>query len=157
MVISLAEAQECRRLINRTGNVTSAEGAPEEVEEVIPLLRSRFHRIFLRGDNAFACQALNDACENNGLHFAFVAPAHPNFHALRTPSLSASGRNLLRRGRARIPRRERRRWGKNARCQKPGRRANAGHEARDAVGGRDPLLAISKRPAFLADRPEAAH
>lgn len=82
LVLSLAGTQECLRLINRPGNVTSADGAAEQVESVAPLLKSRFERVLVRGDSAFACQDLYETCERLGFDFAFVSPTQRNFEAL---------------------------------------------------------------------------
>jgi len=120
LVLSLAETQECLRLINRTGNVTSAEGAAAAVEGVIPLLKSRFNRILVRGDSAFACQALYDACENNGLHFVFVSPAHTNLEALADAIPERKWKPFpgSRQGQASKTKVKRRKRGKNVRRQK---------------------------------------
>ena len=45
LVISLAGTQECLRLINRPGNVASAEGVEDQLRELFPLLQQRFRRI----------------------------------------------------------------------------------------------------------------
>jgi hypothetical protein len=82
LAITLANSQECLRLINRPGNLTSADGAAEALTEVFPLLQSHFKEIIVRGDSAFAQQSLYDACEEHNQFFAFVSPAHPNFEAL---------------------------------------------------------------------------
>ena len=59
-MVSLAETQECLRIINRPGNVVSAAGAEDCVRELAPLLRTRFSRVVFRGDGAFAKQAIFD-------------------------------------------------------------------------------------------------
>ena len=82
LVISLAGTQECLRLVNRPGNVPSAEGAAEHLEELVPLLKSRFEKVLVRGDSAFARQDIFDVCDEHGLHFAMVSPAHVNFAEL---------------------------------------------------------------------------
>lgn len=82
LVISLAATQECLRLVNRPGNVTSADGAAEQIKSVVALLQSRFRKILVRGDSAFARQDIYDACEQAGMYFAMVSPAHPNLEAL---------------------------------------------------------------------------
>lgn len=82
LVISLATTQECLRLINRPGNVPSAEGAAEQLESLAPLLRTRFKRVIVRGDSAFARQDIFDACERQGMCFAIVSPEQSNFLAL---------------------------------------------------------------------------
>lgn len=82
LVISLAGTQECLRLVNRPGNVTSAEDAATHLEELVPMLTSRFRRVLVRGDSAFARQDIFDVCDDHGLNFAMVSPAQPNFEEL---------------------------------------------------------------------------
>lgn len=82
LVISLAQTQECLRLINRPGNVVSAEGAAQALETVFPLVKERFKKVVVRGDSAFASQDIFDACEDHDVYFAMVSPTQPNFAAL---------------------------------------------------------------------------
>jgi len=82
LVISLAETQECLRLINRPGNTPSAEGAESHLAELFPMLLRRFRQVVVRGDSAFCKQALFDVCEAHGQSFAVVSPVQPNFEAL---------------------------------------------------------------------------
>jgi hypothetical protein len=82
LVISLAETQECLRLINRPGNTPSAEGAETHLTELFPLLLRRFRQVVVRGDSAFCKQPIFDACEAHGQCFAVVSPAQQNFEAL---------------------------------------------------------------------------
>lgn len=79
LVISLAGTQECLRLVNRPGNVASAEGAAGHLERLVPLLKSRFKKILVRGDSAFARQDIFDVCDEHRLHFAMVSSTQPNF------------------------------------------------------------------------------
>jgi len=82
LVISLAETQECLRLVNRSGNKTSADGAAEELAGLVPLLARRFQQVLVRGDSAFARQDIFDVCDENGLSFAMVSGTQQNFAAL---------------------------------------------------------------------------
>src|SRR5690606_34357877 len=82
LVISLAGTNECLRLVNRPGNVASAEGAAEHVAELAPMLKSRFRRVLLRGDSAFARQDIFDVCAEHGIDFAIVSPTQRNFEKL---------------------------------------------------------------------------
>jgi hypothetical protein len=82
LVISLAETQECLRLINRPGNTPSAEGAEKHLAELFPMLLHRFRQVVVRGDSAFCNQKVFDACEAHGQCFAVVSPAQQNFEAL---------------------------------------------------------------------------
>lgn len=82
LVISLAETQECLRLINRPGNTPSAEGAETHLAELFPLLLRRFRQVVIRGDAAFCNQKIFDICDAHGQCFAVVSPAQRNFEAL---------------------------------------------------------------------------
>jgi hypothetical protein len=82
LVISLAGTQECLRLINRSGNVVSAEGAEAQLRDLFPLLLRRFKQVVVRGDAAFCAQKIFDACEQAGQFFAVVSPTQKNFGAL---------------------------------------------------------------------------
>ena len=82
LVISLAETQECLRLINRPGNTPSAEGAEKHLDELFPMLLRRFRHVVVRGDSAFCNQKVFDTCESHGQCFAVVSPTQQNFEAL---------------------------------------------------------------------------
>jgi hypothetical protein len=82
LVISLAETQECLRLINRPGNTPSAEGVERHLTELFPMLLRRFRQVVVRGDSAFCNQKVFDTCEAHGQCFAVVSPAQQNFEAL---------------------------------------------------------------------------
>ncbi len=82
LVISLAETQECLRLVNRPGNTPSAEGAERHLAELFPLLLRRFRRVVVRGDAAFCNQKVFDVCDAHGQFFAVVSGAQKNFEAL---------------------------------------------------------------------------
>jgi hypothetical protein len=82
LLISLAETQECLRLVNRPGNAPSAEGAAEQLEGLMPMLRSRFREVLIRGDAAFARQDLFDVCEAHDACFAIVSGEQSNFPGL---------------------------------------------------------------------------
>jgi hypothetical protein len=82
LVISLAGTGECLRLVNRPGNVPSAEGAAAHLDQLAPHLGSRFKRVLVRGDSAFARQDIFDVCDEHGWSFAMVSPTQPNFAEL---------------------------------------------------------------------------
>ncbi len=82
LVISLAGTMECLRLINRSGNTASADGAESHLRELFPMLGRRFEQVIVRGDSAFAQQAIFDACEEAGHFFAVVSPQQQNFASL---------------------------------------------------------------------------
>jgi hypothetical protein len=80
LVVSLAETGEVLRLVNRSGNRPSHEGAAAEVDRAIWLcLQAKFRRIVLRGDTDFSqtehldrWQALSE------VRFVFGYNARPN-------------------------------------------------------------------------------
>ena len=82
LVISLAGTLECLRLINRPGNTVSADGAETHLRELFPMLGRHFKQVIVRGDSAFAKQAIFDACEEAGHSFAMVSPQQKNFSSL---------------------------------------------------------------------------
>lgn len=82
LVISLAETQECLRLVNRAGNAPSAEGAADHLKDLAPMLKARFQRVLVRGDSAFAQQAIFDVCDAEGMSFAMVSTKQKNFEKL---------------------------------------------------------------------------
>ena len=82
LVISMAATMECLRLINRSGNEGSAVGSETHLGELFPMLGRRFKQVIVRGDSAFAKQAIFDACEEAGHHFAVVSPQQRNFASL---------------------------------------------------------------------------
>jgi hypothetical protein len=82
LVISLAGTLECLRLINRPGNETSASGAETHLRELFPMLERRFKQVIVRGDSAFAKQAIFEACDEAGHFFAMVSPQQGNFGGL---------------------------------------------------------------------------
>lgn len=82
LVISMAGTMECLRLVNRSGNTASADGSENHLRELFPMLARRFKQVIVRGDSAFAKQAIFDACEEAGQFFAVVSPQQQNFASL---------------------------------------------------------------------------
>ena len=82
LVISLAGTLECLRLVNRSGNTPSADGSEDHLRDLFPMLGRRFKQIIVRGDSAFAKQAIFDACHEAGHSFAIVSAQQPNFTRL---------------------------------------------------------------------------
>jgi hypothetical protein len=113
LVISLAETQECLRLINRPGNTPSAEGAEVHLAQLFPWLLRRFRQVVVRGDAAFCNQKIFDACEAHGQYFAVVSAAQRNFEALAEALPESAWKPYRgpgeRRRRAQRPRRRRKR------------------------------------------------
>ena len=79
LIVSLAETGEVLRLVNRSGNRPSHEGAAAEADEVIDLCRrARFQKIVLRGDTAFSQSSRLDAWDRDGVSFYFGYKAMAN-------------------------------------------------------------------------------
>lgn len=78
LVVSMAGSQEILRLVNRSGNRPSAEGAADTLRELLPMVQ-RFHRnVLVRGDSAFYDNNLIRACEEHGAYYALVVARIPN-------------------------------------------------------------------------------
>lgn len=77
LVLSLAETGEVLRLVNRSGNQTSQQGAAEEVDRAIRLCRqSGFRKVVLRGDTAFTQTIHLDRWHQDGVKFVFGMKAY---------------------------------------------------------------------------------
>jgi hypothetical protein len=104
-------------LVNRPGNVPSAEGAAAHLEELGPMLKSRFRELLVRGDSAFARQDIFHVCDEHGMSFAMVSPAHPNFEELAASLPKRSWKPFRAQAERPASKRLRRRRGKNRRRQ----------------------------------------
>jgi hypothetical protein len=82
LLVTLAETGECLRLINRSGNVSSAEGIEREIGAVLPLVSEHFERVYLRGDSKFCRRELVTMADAEGACFAFVKEQSPNLSAI---------------------------------------------------------------------------
>lgn len=72
LIVTLAETGEVLRLVNRSGNRPSQEGAAAEAEKAIALCRrAGFRQIVLRGDTAFSQTEKLDSWDNDGVTFYF--------------------------------------------------------------------------------------
>jgi len=81
LMVSLANTNEILRIVNRSGNRPSHEGAHAEVDRAIELCeRAGFRRILLRGDTDFTQTTFLDRWDDQGVKFIFGmdvnAPAH---------------------------------------------------------------------------------
>jgi len=119
LAITLSATQEILRLLNRPGNVTSADGAAVLLDEIFPLLTRNFKSVLLRGDSAFAQQDIFDVCEEHDQYFAVVAPCHGTFQAI-AESLPDGAWKPFRAKTKSTPKKKkkRRRRGKNLRRKK---------------------------------------
>ncbi len=77
LLISMAETNECLRLINRSGNVASADGVEEALDPCLGRLTECFRRVIVRGDSAFYRRELITLCEAHGADFALVMRTSP--------------------------------------------------------------------------------
>ena len=118
LVISLAGTLECLRLINRCGNTPSADGSESHLRELFPMLGRHFKQVIVRGDSAFAKQAIFDACEEAGPFFAVVSPQQPNFARLFEALPDAQWKPYRQRERDEDPARKRRKRGPNRRRER---------------------------------------
>ena len=83
LVVSLAETGEVLRLVNRSGNRPSHEGAAEEANEAIAVCRKAgFRQVVLRGDTDFSQSTKLDGWDEDGVTFYFGFPAMPNLEAI---------------------------------------------------------------------------
>ncbi len=73
LLASLAGSGECLAVRNRPGNVRSSNGAAELLEETLPRVKSRFAKVLVRADSDFDRRDVREACEAEGVFFAFVA------------------------------------------------------------------------------------
>ena len=77
LVLSLAETGEVLRLVNRSGNQTSQDGAAEQAQHAIRLCRGAgFRKVLLRGDTAFTQTIHLDAWDQDGVKFLFGMKAY---------------------------------------------------------------------------------
>lgn len=78
LVVSLAETGEVLSCLNRPGNRPSHEGAAEELDRAIKLVRrGGFERVVLRGDTDFTQSRHLDRWDGDGVHFVFGKDAAP--------------------------------------------------------------------------------
>ena len=79
LLISVAETNECLRLINRSGNRPSAEGSGEALDECLGRLTRHFRKVRVRGDTAFGGQETVRVCDvYKNVEFAFGLNATAN-------------------------------------------------------------------------------
>jgi hypothetical protein len=143
LVISLAGTQECLRLINRPGNAPSAEGASEQLQQLLPRLGRRFRRVVVRGDSAFLDHKILDTCADAGQHFAIVMPSYPNVYALADKLPKNAWRCFQPRARRNQPRTRRQRRRRPNLRRRTARRRNK----RDLRLRRQWIAEIPYRPA----------
>ncbi len=83
LIVSLANTQEVLRLVNRSGNRPSHEGAASEADEAIALCRrAGFRKILLRGDTDFSQTKHLDRWDQDHVRFIFGMDVTANKHIL---------------------------------------------------------------------------
>jgi len=97
LVVTLAETGEVLRVVNRSGNRPSHEGAAHEADEAIGLCRKAgFRQIVLRGDTAFSQSGKLDAWDRQGVTFYFGFKALPNLEEIADGLPKTAWRKVLR-------------------------------------------------------------
>jgi hypothetical protein len=83
LIVSLANTGEVLRIVNRSGNRPSHEGAAEQLDLTIRLCRQAgFRTIYLRGDTDFTQTKHLDAWDADDVTFLFGIDAMPNLKAI---------------------------------------------------------------------------
>jgi len=97
LVVTLANTGEPLRLVNRSGNRPSHEGAAERFDQAIALCREGgFRRILLRGDTDFSLTRHLDRWNEAGVRFLFGIDAMPKLVEIAA-GLSRGGWQRLQR------------------------------------------------------------
>lgn len=110
LVVSLAETGEVLRLVNRSGNRPSHEGAAEAAAEAAELCRKNgFREIVFRGDTAFSQSEKLDGWDTDGITFYFGFPAARNLEEIADNLPETAWRKLLREPRYEVETEARRR------------------------------------------------
>jgi hypothetical protein len=111
LVVSLANTGEVLRVVNRSGNRPSHEGAAGELDRAVTLCRAAgFHKVLLRGDTDFSQTEHLDRWDASGnVRFVFGYNAMSNLTELADALPAAAWRRLDRPARYAIRTRPRRR------------------------------------------------
>lgn len=97
LVVSLAETGEVLRVVNRSGNRPSHEGAAAEADEAITLCRQAgFARIVLRGDTDFSQTEHLDRWDAQDATFYFGYPAMKNLEEMADNLAKTAWKTLFR-------------------------------------------------------------
>jgi len=97
LIVSLAETGEVLRLVNRSGNRPSQEGAAVEADAAIALCRGAgFRQIVLRGDTKFSQTERLDGWDADGVTFYFGFDAKENLRELADTLPKSAWQPLLR-------------------------------------------------------------
>jgi len=110
LLVSLAETGEVLRLVNRSGNRPSHEGAAEVADEAAELCRQAgFRKIVFRGDTAFSQSERLDGWDAEDITFYFGFQAAPNLEKIADNLPKKAWRKLLREPRYEVQTEARRR------------------------------------------------
>ena len=83
LIVSLANTREVLRIVNRSGNRPSHDGAADALDHAIDTCRrGGFRKILLRGDTDFSQTQHLDRWDENGVRFIFGYDSKPNLVAL---------------------------------------------------------------------------
>ena len=97
LLVSLAETGEVLRLLNRSGNRPSHEGAAAEADAAIAVCRKGgFREIVLRGDTAFSQAERLDGWDRDGVTFYFGFKALPNLEQIADELPKSAWKKLVR-------------------------------------------------------------
>ena len=98
LVLTLANTGEVLRVINRSGNRPSQEGAAEQVDQAVALcFRGGFGRVLLRGDSKFSQSERLDGWDKDPrIRFLFGYEAMPNLKALAEDLPASAWQPLFR-------------------------------------------------------------
>ena len=112
LIVSLAETNEVLRIINRSGNRPSHEGAAEQADQAIALCRQAgFRKIRLRGDTDFSQTAHLDQWDAAGdVEFLFGMDSRANLELLADNLPAFAWVRLKRRARYEVQTTPRGRW-----------------------------------------------
>lgn len=97
LIVSLANTQEVLRIVNRSGNRPSEEGAAKQINQVVALCRcAGFRTVVARGDTAFSQTEYLDGWAADGLTFYFGYDAAPNLQKIAENLAESEWRPLKR-------------------------------------------------------------
>jgi hypothetical protein len=98
LVLTLANTGEVLRVVNRSGNRPSQEGAAEQVDQALAVcFRGGFRRVLLRGDTKFSQTEWLDGWDDDPrVRFLFGYEAMPNLRALAEDLPASAWRPLFR-------------------------------------------------------------
>lgn len=100
LIVSLANTREVLRIVNRSGNRPSHEGAADALDRAIATCRrGGFQKILLRGDTDFSQTQHLDRWDKDGIRFLFGYDCKSNLKALGESLPDRLWRRLKRPGR----------------------------------------------------------